>query len=1283
MKIKKWSGSAWVQEYPEVDVNNIVATGTPSSSTFLRGDGQWISVDSGNQFVNITGDTMTGNLQVGLTSADYKTILGTNALQFDRDGTSYIDQKGTGNLAFRFGSGYATHMTLTNDGKLGIGDSTPSYKLEVAGDIAVNKIFDRNNGSYYLDPGAHSILNTVNVQRLEVEGAIYDVENDQLRMPLPKGGYYTNGSSNVTGAIEITLPSGTHGNYSMISFFVDVFDYNGGADGESFTMHLGGYVNGSTWTHTFANMVTVGRTDRFFNVRYNVDGTANKIYIGETTNNWSYPKIQIRDLMAGHSGADDGDWYNNAFTIDITTTIDGTTAREKSLESVATWADQVDTNSSGSTSYYNLLWHSGDTVYYAADNKLRVQPSTGNIQIDGNDVATQNYVDLEIAQLVASAPTTLDTLNELAAALGDDPNFATTVTNSIATKLPLTGGTLTGTLTSKAIAMQNFNLTGVNMLEFNDPGPNEGIQWNGGNFRIYESPDDLTTNSAGNLQFVTGGVRRMTVGNDGYLYVSNTVQTPQLQMTSNPSRTKLRVWSGGTYGMGMTSGFTYGGLGASGGEYAMTFQMNDDADRGFWWGHSVHTTAQGAMALTTDGELTVANAIRVGYGEADTTTPSTYAVDANGDIQISNSNPVLRLNDTGTTTGDAYIDYQAGTSLKIHAGGDAITFIAGNSEKARITAGNGYLGVGTTNPSYGLDVHANDGQIRAYGTIAKLWAEASDSGQASLELKNTEGHLRFITDNGAFQLYDQIDAASRFEIDTNGNSKFFGNLTVQSSFPRIYLTDTDHNSDYSILNSNGSYIIYDDTNGANRFRINSSGNAVIGDANPSNIGFLEKSLEIQAGSSSDTTLKQAGLVISGSSDADDADDFAYVSFRNNHSSMSNDRVAEIRVMKNGTDVDKADMHFYTSNGSSLGARLSILNSGNVGIGTTNPDEKLHIEGNILVDAYNNSPGDSGIFFREGYTASQPSGAEQPYNVSITLYDGSNGGASYDGLSLNGFDGVAVRTNNDSTPKMVVKKDGNVGIGDTTPQGKLTVEQNMTNGGSAFSTPHLALNASNTTDNTGFVGMTLATSTADNYGWSYGAQRTSSGIGDLRWRNHSGTSAGNDRMILTSGGNLGVGVSSPSYAVDVSGDVNVTGNFKINGANLEAGGNTWTEIKTGSTTISSGTAVTNVSLGSNTVDDTTVLAIEINSGVVTSYTSEIIIVKLEDSDNSAAGILYNASANSSSIQVGSVRVFRTLSMGPTSTSISFTDVYYFTNGSSSETADTIYVGKIWKLGVTGS
>jgi len=65
------------------------------------------------------------------------------------------------------------------------------------------------------------------------------------------------------------------------------------------------------------------------------------------------------------------------------------------------------------------------------------------------------YTDTAVANLVDSAPGTLDTLNELAVALGDDPNFATTVTNSIATKLPLDGGTMTGAITF--VAGQTFD----------------------------------------------------------------------------------------------------------------------------------------------------------------------------------------------------------------------------------------------------------------------------------------------------------------------------------------------------------------------------------------------------------------------------------------------------------------------------------------------------------------------------------------------------------------------------------------------------------------------------------------------------------------------------------------------------------------------------------------------------------------------------------------------------------------------------------------------------------
>ena len=82
------------------------------------------------------------------------------------------------------------------------------------------------------------------------------------------------------------------------------------------------------------------------------------------------------------------------------------------------------------------------------DIALGGNPTT-TTQSAGNDttrIATTAFVKAAIDATIDSAPGALDTLNELAAAIGDDANFSTTITNSIATKLPLAGGTMTGAL---------------------------------------------------------------------------------------------------------------------------------------------------------------------------------------------------------------------------------------------------------------------------------------------------------------------------------------------------------------------------------------------------------------------------------------------------------------------------------------------------------------------------------------------------------------------------------------------------------------------------------------------------------------------------------------------------------------------------------------------------------------------------------------------------------------------------------------------------------------------
>ena len=125
-----------------------------------------------------------------------------------------------------------------------------------------------------------------------------------------------------------------------------------------------------------------------------------------------------------------------------------------------------------------------------------VTATTQSASDNSTKVATTAYTDTAISNLVDSSPSTLNTLNELASALGDDPNFATTVTNSIATKLPLAGGTLTGNL-----EISNLNPK-ISLTDTNNDS-DFALILNQGIFRIRvltnSSTDRFTIDSSGTI----------------------------------------------------------------------------------------------------------------------------------------------------------------------------------------------------------------------------------------------------------------------------------------------------------------------------------------------------------------------------------------------------------------------------------------------------------------------------------------------------------------------------------------------------------------------------------------------------------------------------------------------------------------------------------------------------------------------------------------------------------------------------------------------------------------
>jgi hypothetical protein len=94
----------------------------------------------------------------------------------------------------------------------------------------------------------------------------------------------------------------------------------------------------------------------------------------------------------------------------------------------------------GTWSGWSQLWSSADF----ANNSSNWNTAYGWGNHASASYATESYVGTQISNLVDSSPEALNTLNELAAALGDDANFSTTVTNSIATKAPLASPSFTG-----------------------------------------------------------------------------------------------------------------------------------------------------------------------------------------------------------------------------------------------------------------------------------------------------------------------------------------------------------------------------------------------------------------------------------------------------------------------------------------------------------------------------------------------------------------------------------------------------------------------------------------------------------------------------------------------------------------------------------------------------------------------------------------------------------------------------------------------------------------------
>jgi hypothetical protein len=210
--------------------------------------------------------------------------------------------------------------------------------------------------------------------------------------------------------------------------------------------------NWITETTAFTKDVTLGRSGSTSwwggstTSRVDVDG---HLYVNNGMTLGSTATEVFRDLVGGMvSGSETGisvthNDSGNTLSFSVTSAPKWSTARTLSLTGDV--SGSVSWDGSGNASITTTVAndsHNHDGRYYTeteADARF----------------ATPADITTAINNLVDGAPTALNTLNELAAALADNASFSTTVTNSIATKLPLAGGTMSGNINMGGYSITN------------------------------------------------------------------------------------------------------------------------------------------------------------------------------------------------------------------------------------------------------------------------------------------------------------------------------------------------------------------------------------------------------------------------------------------------------------------------------------------------------------------------------------------------------------------------------------------------------------------------------------------------------------------------------------------------------------------------------------------------------------------------------------------------------------------------------------------------------------
>jgi len=182
------------------------------------------------------------------------------------------------------------------------------------------------------------------------------------------------------------------------------------------------------------------------------EGTTNKYYTDTRVNSAFDTRLATKTTSNLNEGTNlyytssraNSDFDTRLATKATTNLAEGTNLYYTSARANSDFDTRLATKSTTNLTEGTNLYHTTARARAAVSGSTGITytEATGAIAVDST-IATKTYADSAAASaaaaIVDSSPATLDTLNELAAALGDDPNFATTVTTALGNKLDAAG----------------------------------------------------------------------------------------------------------------------------------------------------------------------------------------------------------------------------------------------------------------------------------------------------------------------------------------------------------------------------------------------------------------------------------------------------------------------------------------------------------------------------------------------------------------------------------------------------------------------------------------------------------------------------------------------------------------------------------------------------------------------------------------------------------------------------------------------------------------------------